>query len=373
MPTSRQFIAESVKEIGASGIRRAFDLGKSLKNPIDFSIGQPDFPVPELVKEAMIRAIRDNKTGYTVTRGIPELRERIAQQLKDEFNWSPDLLVTSGVSGGLYLVLLACINPGDEVVMGDPYFVSYKHLVRLVGGVPVMVDLYDDFQLHPERFAKAITNKTKMILVCSPSNPTGVVHREADVQAVAELARKHDLLLIGDEIYCTLTYDGANPSVVRFAPERTLLLRGFSKSHAMTGLRLGFAAGPAEIISEMAKLQQYIYVCAPHAVQYGGLAAFDVDMSAQVTAYRAKRDLVCEGLKGAFEFVRPSGGFYVFPKAPPRFASGSEFMEDAVRRNVILVAGEVFSERDTHFRISYATSNEKIEMGCEILRSMGRG
>jgi aspartate aminotransferase/aminotransferase len=138
----------------------------------------------------------------------------------------------------------------------------------------------------------------------------------------------------------------------------------------MTGLRLGFAAGPAEIITEMAKLQQYLYVCAPHAVQYGGLAAFDVNMSAQVAAYRAKRDLVCEGLQGAFEFVRPSGGFYLFPKVSPRFASGTAFMEEAVARNVIVVAGEVFSERDTHFRISYATSNEKIKKGCEILRSM---
>jgi len=368
--SGREFIADHVKPIGSSGIRRVFDLGASLKNPINLSIGQPDFLVPDGVKEAMIRAIREDHNGYTVTRGLPELRARIADDLTKEFDWSPEIMVTSGVSGGLFLAFLACINPGDEVLMGDPYFVSYTHLVRLVGGKPVTIDLYEDFQLRPQRFAEAVTSKTKMVLLCSPGNPTGVVYREEDVRAMCDLARRRDLLIVSDEIYATLVYDGPSPSPVKFAPERTLLLRGFGKSHAMTGLRMGYAAGPANIIGEMAKLQQYTYVCAPQPAQYGALAAMDVDMSSQVRSYRAKRDLVCKELSGAYDFVRPSGGFYVFPRCPSGFASASMFVDEAIRRNVLIIPGETFSRKDTHFRISYAASDEVIRRGCAILREM---
>jgi aspartate aminotransferase/aminotransferase len=368
--SGRQFVAEHTRAIGSSGIRRIFDLGATLKDPIDLSIGQPDFPVPESIKRAMIRAIETNRNGYTTTRGIPELRKRIAGQLRDEFDWEPDLFVTSGVSGGLLLAMLTCVNPGDEVLIGDPNFVSYKHLVRLARGVPVLVDLYPDFQLHPERFAAAVTPKTKLIILCSPGNPTGLVHPERDVKALAELARRHDLLIVSDEIYTLLTYDGPNSSPVRFAPERTLLLRGYGKPYAMTGLRIGYAAGPTDIITEMAKLQQYTYVCAPQPSQHGALTAMDTDVSANVTAYRAKRDLVCAQLDETFEFVRPSGGFYVFPKAPSRYASATQFVEETVRHNVLVIPGEAFSERDTHFRISYAVPDEKIRQGCEILRSL---
>lgn len=272
----------------------------------------------------------------------------------------------------MLLALMACVNPGDEVLIGDPYFVSYKHLVRLTGGAPVTVDLYDDFQLHPERFEAAVTAKSKLLFLCSPGNPTGVVYREEDVRKIAEIARKHDILIVMDEIYGMLTYDGPGPNPVRFAPERTLLLRGYGKTHAMTGLRVGYAAGPSEVIAQMAKLQQYTYVCAPHPVQYGALSAMDTGMPEQIAAYRTKRDLVCRGLEGVFEFVRPSGGFYVFPRKPPRFASATEFAEESIRCNVLIIPGEVFSERDTHFRISYAAPDEKIREGCKILRSLAK-
>jgi len=368
--SGRQFIADRVKNVGSSGIRRVFDLGVNLKEPIDLSIGQPDFPVPDNVKRAVIRAIESDRNGYTVTRGIPELRRRIAEQLRDEFKWEPDLFVTSGVSGGLFLAMMACLNPGDEVLIGDPYFVSYKHLVRLAGGVPVAVNLYDDFQLHPERFAAAVTPKTKLLIVGSPGNPTGVVFGRKDMKAIADLARKHDLLILCDEIYNLLIYDGPAPSAVHFAPERTILLRGYGKSYAMTGLRMGFAAGPAEIITEMAKLQQYTYVCAPQPAQHGALEAMDTDISSRVDEYRGKRDLVCELLTGVVDFVRPSGGFYVFPKAPPRFKNASEFVAAAIDRKLLIIPGEVFSERDTHFRISYAATNENIRRGCEIIREL---
>ena len=368
--TGAAFVAEHAKSVGASGIRRVFDLGATLEDPINLSIGQPDFAVPTSAQEAMIEAIRAGKCGYTVTRGIPALRRRIAQQLEEEFDWKPDLLVTSGLSGGLLLSLMACLNPGDEVLIGDPYFVSYPHLVRLAGGVPVEVDLYDDFQLHPERFAAAISDKTKMIILCSPGNPTGTVHRDEDVRAIAELARKHDLLILTDEIYCMLSYDGPSPSPARYAPERTILLRGFGKSYAMTGLRIGYSAGPAEVIAAMANLQQYTFVCAPHPAQYGAIAAMDADMSAQVLDYRAKRDLVCAELEDVFDFVRPSGGFYVFPKVPGGYASATAFVEEAISRNVLIIPGEAFSGRDTHFRVSYAVADQEIRDGCAVLRSL---
>jgi len=370
--TGRSFIAERARATSASGIRRIFDLGSQLKNPIDLSLGQPDFLVPDNIKEAMARAIRENHNGYTNTRGLPELRKRIAEQLRGEFQWEPDLFVTCGVSGGLLLAFLACLNPGDEVLMGDPFFVSYRNLVQLAGGVPVPVDLYPDFQLCPDRFARAVTPRSKMILLCSPGNPTGVVHQRDKVQAVTELARKHDLLIISDEIYTLLTYDGANQSPVTFAPERTLLLRGFGKSHAMTGWRLGYAAGPAEVIGEMAKMQQFTYVCAPHAGQIGALAAMDTDMSTQVAEYRERRNLVCNELEGVVEFVRPAGGFYLFPKAPPKFASATEFVAAAIEHNLLVIPGEVFSGRDTHFRISYAAPPETLRRGCEVIRRLAR-
>ncbi|MFH1109647.1 MAG: aminotransferase class I/II-fold pyridoxal phosphate-dependent enzyme [Planctomycetota bacterium] len=368
--SGRDFIADRVRTIGASGIRRVFDLGAQLTDPVDLSIGQPDFPVPDNVKRAMIRAIESNRNSYTLTRGIPELRKRIAQQLKTEFDWEPDLFVTSGVSGGLFLALMTCLNPGDEVLIGDPSFVSYKHLARLAGGVPVPVDLYDDFQLHPERFAAAVTPRTKLLIVGSPGNPTGVVFDREDVRALADLARQHDLLILCDEIYNLLTYDGPIASPVTFAPERTVLLRGYGKSYAMTGLRMGFAAGPTEIITEMAKLQQYTYVCAPHPAQYGALEAMDTDISARVAEYRGKRDLVCELLTGVVDFVRPAGGFYVFPKAPPRFNTASEFVTAAIEKKLLVIPGEAFSERDTHFRISYAAPDEKVRRGCAIIREL---
>ena len=368
----RPFVADRVKTIGSSGIRKVFDLAATLKDPINLSIGEPDFGVPENVRAAMIRAIEAGHTRYTMTQGLPELRARIARQLKEEFDWEPDLLVTCGVSGGLLLGLMACLNPGDEVLVGDPYFVSYKHLVHLVGGVPVLVNLYEDFQLHPERFAAAITSRTRVILIGSPSNPTGVVYCEKDVRSLVELARKHDLLIISDEIYNLLAYDGRSPSPVAIAPERTLLLRGYSKSYAMTGLRMGYAAGPTEVITQMAKLQQFTYVCAPTPAQYGALEAMDTDMSDHVAAYRDKRNLVCEQLADDFEIVRPSGGFYVFPKAPTRFESATAFVKQAIQQNVLIIPGEVFSERDTHFRISYAAPDETLRRGCEILRSLAQ-
>lgn len=369
----KQFVSQRATSLGASGIRRIFDLAASMTNPIDMSMGQPDFDTPEAVKQAAIKAIRDGKNGYTVTHGVPELRTRISAGLKKEFDWDPAVFVTCGVSGGLMLAMMACVNPGDEVLIGDPHFVSYPHLIRMFGGTPVMVDLYDDFALQPDRFEAAITDKTKMILINSPANPTGTVAPESNITAIAELAQKHDLLLASDEIYNLLAYEGAPASPVRFAPERTLLLRGFGKSYGMTGWRMGYAAGPPAVIAEMAKMQQYSFVCAPHMAQEACITALDTDVSEQVRNYTRKRDLAASTLKGSFEFARPGGGFFVFPKVPPAYESATAFVEKAIENNVLVIPGNAFSRRDTHFRISYALPDDKIVAGCEVLCSIAKG
>lgn len=370
----QRFISERARSIDASGIRRMFDLSATLTDPINFSIGQPDYDVPEPIQESAIAAIRQGRNGYTPTQGIAPLIEKIGAKLRGEFpGYEPGVFVTSGVSGGLTLALLACLDPGDEVIVPDPYFVSYKHLVRLLGGTPIFLDTYPDFRLHPERLEAAITPRTRMLLINSPGNPTGVCLSADELGVVAEFARRHELLIVSDEIYNELSHDGPCPSVVAMAPERTVLLRGFGKSFGMTGWRLGYAAGPPEIIAEMSKLQQYTYVMAPSMVQVAGLTALDTPMTEHFDAYRRKRDLVVESLGSSFSFARPAGGFYVFPQVPSRFDSATEFVAEAMKRNVLTIPGNIFSERDSHFRISYAVPDEKIRQGCEILCRLADG
>jgi aspartate aminotransferase/aminotransferase len=357
--------------VDSSGIRKVFDLGARLADPINLSIGQPDFPMPAPARKAAIDAIEKGFNGYTVTQGIAPLRDRLAAELKAEFKQDLPVLVTSGVSGGIVLALMALLNPGDEVIITDPYFVIYKHAVKLVGGAPVMVDTYPDFRFRADRFEAAITPRTKVMVIASPSNPTGVVSSEAELKAAAELAARHNVILLIDEIYNALSYDGPCPAApLSAAPDRVLLLRGFSKSYSMTGWRLGYATGPKFLIDEMTKLQQYTFVCAPSVAQHAALAALDADISGHVADYRRKRDLVWDRLHSTFEMVRPGGGFYFFPRIPQRFRDDQEFVTKAVEQNVLIIPGSVFSERNTHFRLSYATSDQKLEKGCEILRKM---
>ncbi|MGD2094456.1 MAG: aminotransferase class I/II-fold pyridoxal phosphate-dependent enzyme, partial [Phycisphaerales bacterium] len=275
------------------------------------------------------------------------------------------------VSGGLLLAFLALINPDDEVIIPDPYFVIYKHVINMLGGKCVFVDSYPDFKLPVERMADAITHKTKMIILNSPCNPTGVVYSEENIKRLAEIAAEKDILVMTDEIYEKFCYDGECPSIAHYY-DKSILLRGFSKSYAMTGWRLGYAAvseSLKSVIEEMTKIQQYTFVCAPTPFQKAAVAALDYDVSDLVDTYRKKRDLLYEGLKDKFELVKPEGAFYAFVKAPAG-VSGSNFVEKAITNNVLIIPGNVFSEKDTHFRISYATSNEKIEQGVEILNSL---
>ncbi|MBW8039695.1 MAG: aminotransferase class I/II-fold pyridoxal phosphate-dependent enzyme [Planctomycetes bacterium] len=364
----KEIIADRTKFIDASGIRKVFALAAELKDPVNFSIGQPDFDVPDALKEEAIKAIKSGQNKYSLTAGDSLLREKIAGQVKEEFGWAkPAVLVTSGVSGGLLLTFMVLVNPGDEVIMPDPYFVMYKHLVNMLGGACVFVDSYPDFKLPVEKIADSITDKTKLIILNSPCNPTGAVYSEQRIKALAEIADKNDVVILTDEIYEKFCYDGRCASIATYY-DKVLLLRGFSKPYGMTGWRLGFAAAHeslGDVIEEMTKIQQFTFVCAPTPFQKAAIGALDYDVSDFVDGYRRKRDLVYEGLKDKFELVRPSGAFYAFVKAPG--CSGTEFVEKAIKNNVLVIPGNVFSEKDTHFRISYATSEEKIRQGVEIL------
>jgi aspartate aminotransferase len=366
------FVSRRALGVDASGIRKVFDLAAKMKDPINFSIGLPDFDVPDIAKTAAIEAIQKGSNRYTPTQGIEPLRVRLRADLSQEIGRDVgEVLITSGVSGGLFLAILATIDPGDEAIFLDPYFVMYKHLLTMAGGKPVIVDSYPDFRFHADRVAQAVTPRTKLLILNSPSNPTGVVMTEAEVRAAVEVAKKHDLLIVSDEIYEPFLYDTTDaglPSPAKLY-EKTLILRGFSKSHAMTGWRLGYAAGPTEVIAQMTKLQQYTFVCAPSPFQHAALKALDVPMSDAVATYRRKRDTVVELLSRKFEVQRPGGAFYIFPKAPAG-ATASEFVAKAIENNVLVIPGNVFSERDTHFRISYATTDAKLKQGCEILCSL---
>lgn len=359
--------AERVRRVEFSGIRKFFELASRMSNPCDLSIGQPDYDVPAAVKEAAVAAIHDGHNRYTPTAGLSALRERIAADVRRESGVDTSVVITAGVSGGLSLALLALVNPGDEVVFADPYFISYLQLVNMLGGKPVPVPCYPDFAFDAAKFDAAITPRTKALIINSPGNPTGRVMTEQEVAAAAALAKKRGIVLITDEIYEGLCYDRPNPSPLRLAGEHTLLLRGYGKTHGMTGWRLGYAAGPARLIEEMVKFQQFTFVCAPAPLQHATLAAIDADVSVHRREYAEKRDLVCRLLSRAFEFERPGGGFYVFPKAPARYPTGTQLAIAALEREVIVIPGQVFSGRDTHFRISYATTDAQLRRGCDAL------
>ena len=259
------------------------------------------------------------------------------------------------------------VDPGDEVLVPDPYFVMYKHLTRLIGGVPRYIDTYPDFRLRREQIEKVITPKSKLIFINTPANPTGIAYTEEELKMVAEVARAHDLIVIFDEIYSSFCYDQPHANIARFYP-KTIILNGFSKSHAMTGWRVGYAAGPAEIIREMIKLQQYTFVCAPSFAQKAAVKAMDFDMSEQMEQYRRKRDLIYEGLKGKFDVIKPNGAFYIFPRSPD--GDSERFVTKAIENKVLIIPGNIFSEKNTHFRISFAADDATIQKGIEVLQKL---
>ncbi len=384
------FIADRARAVDASGIRRVFDLAATLKDPINLSIGQPDFDVPPEIKRSAVAAIEQGRNRYTLTQGIRPLHERITAQLARELpawdrglgDGSLGLLVTSGVSGGLLLAFLACVQPGDEVLIPDPYFVMYRHLVSLVGGRPVYIDTYPDFQLTPQRIEPHLTPRSKLLLFNSPSNPTGVVASAELCREVAQLCQRRNLVLLTDEIYDEFCYEKVPPTPGAARPRcptpasfstDALLLRGFSKTFGMTGWRLGYAVGPRPILEQMTKLQQYSFVCAPSMVQHAGVEALDLDVSPYVEQYRCKRDRVVQRLDGVYRLTVPGGAFYAFPEVPPRLRlTATQFVERAVERSLLIIPGSVFSARDTHFRLSYACDDRTLDRGLDLLLDLAR-
>lgn len=362
-------IAERMSKIDSSGIRKVFDLAAKIENPINLSIGLPNFDVPDEIKKVAIESINEGFNRYTQTAGMPELREKMKEVLKNETGKSfDDVMISSGVSGGLLLAFMVLVNPGDEVIIPDPYFVMYKHLVNLLGGVPKYLDTYPDFSLSAEKLEKLISPKTKVLLLNSPSNPTGKVYTKEELTAVLKVAKKHNLLVISDEIYAKFFYSDHFSSPASLY-DNVVVLGGFSKTYAMTGWRVGYVAGPQDIIDQMITLQQYTFVCAPSFAQKAALKALDYNVDAFVEAYKKKRDIIYEGLKDDFKIVKPEGAFYTFPILPEG-VNAEKFVEEAIKSEVLIIPGNVFSEQDKAFRISFATEDEKLLKGVDILKSI---
>lgn len=362
-------ISDRLANIKPSGVRRIFDLARQMKNPINLSIGEPDFDIPEPLKEEGIEWIRKGFNKYTPTQGIPELREKIASHLKRKGIYFEEVMVTAGVTGGLLLASLALINPGDEVIIPDPFFVMYEYQVLLMGGIPVFVDTYPDFRLREEELVKKISKKTKFIIINSPNNPTGAIYPEEDLRMVARVAQERDLLILSDDIYDNFVFDAPSCSSMGQLYQKTITFGGFSKGWAMTGWRLGYVAGPKEILQQMITLQQYTFSSVNSFAQKAAIKALDFNVEGYILEYRKKRDLIYEGLREKFHVQKPQGAFYIFPEVPG--GNGEAFVEKAIQNNLFIVPGSVFSKRNTHVRISFAASEETLLKGIEVLNRIG--
>ncbi|MBX3440911.1 MAG: aminotransferase class I/II-fold pyridoxal phosphate-dependent enzyme [Planctomyces sp.] len=365
------WIAERMQHIDASGIRKVFDLAAKMQDPINLSIGQPHFDTPEPLKQALFRAVQAGKNAYSQTQGIAPLLEKVQTSVDAEYGHADrQAFITSGTSGGLMLALLTLVNPGDEVIAFDPWFVMYKHLTTLAGGVIQRLSTYPDFRIDLDRVREAISPRTKAILFNSPANPTGRVAAESEVRELAKLARERDIALISDEIYRSFCYDRPFVSPAKFN-DRTIVIDGFSKSHSMTGWRIGWCHGPRDVIQQMIKLQQFTFVCAPHPVQWAGVEAWDYDVSDRSAEYRAKRDFMIRELSPLYDIRGADGAFYLFVKAP--WGTGTEFVQKAIENGLLIIPGNVFSAQDTHFRISYAATDDTLARGVEVLKRIAAG
>ncbi len=359
---------ERMSVVLPSGIRKLFDEGRRRPDCVDLSIGQADFDVPEPIKAATVAAIEEGCGRYSPTEGFSELVSAITTHLRDDFGL-PDgeqVMTTSGASGALTLALMALVGPDDEVLMPDPHFVIYRNLALIAGARPIYHDIYPDFRLYPERVEEAITDRTRVLILNSPANPTGACAAAEDLEAVAEICVRRGVFVISDELYETFIYEGQHATIKRHLSEQSLLIGGLSKSYGMAGWRLGWAAGSPALIDKMRTLQQFMYTCPPTLVQKGALAAFGLDMSEQLRNYRRKRDMVFNGLrKAGYEVVKPQGAFFIFPQVP--CGNDLEFTAAAAKRGVLVVPGSAFSQRNTHFRISFAVPDETLERGIERL------
>jgi aminotransferase len=366
-----------------SGIRRFFDIAASMDDVISLGVGEPDFVTPWRAREAGIYALERGYTTYTSNAGVLELREAICADLSGRhgarYDPASECLVTAGVSEGLDLALRVLLEPGDEVIVPDPCYVAYGPCVSFAGGTPVPVptDGADGFRLHADLVAAAITERTKALLLCSPANPTGAVQSRDDLAALVRLAVEHDLYLISDEIYERLSYTSPHTCVSALpgAFERTVLLGGFSKAHAMTGWRVGYLCAPAGISELVYRIHQYTMLCAPHVSQMAALEALrsgDDDVAEMVADYDRRRRLFVKGLvEVGLDCAEPGGAFYAFPSVARSGLDSQTFAERLLHaERVAVVPGDVFGSRgEGYVRCCYATALPLLE---EALERIGR-
>lgn len=363
--------SENVAKIDTSGIRKIFEAAGS--DAINLGLGQPDFDTPEHIKAAAIKAINEGFTGYTIGSGIPELREALSLKFKEEngFSVSPqEIIVTSGASEALAIALAALLNPGDEVLISNPGFVSYNALTEILNGRAVSAPLAEDLTMKPEAVLEKITPKTRAIVLNSPSNPTGAVSSRVDIKALAEIAEDHNITILSDEVYEYFIYEGEHVSPASYS-DNVITVNATSKSYAMTGWRLGYVAARAEYIGQMLKVHQYIQACANSVAQKAAYAAVTGpkdSVNAMKEEFRKRRDVLVKGLNElGMECALPKGAFYVFPKV----SDSAQVASKLISNGVIVAPGTVFgSEGDGYIRISYAASMKDIEKALNIMEKV---
>lgn len=368
-------LSETVQELEPSGIREFFDLVMGMDDVISLGVGEPDFATPWHIREAAIKSLEDGYTNYTSNQGMPRLRKLLAEHLlekhKIKYNPEDQLLITTGVSEAMDLAMRAIINPGDEVIIPVPCYVSYKPTVVMPGGVPRFLDTSKNgnFKINPAQLENLINENTKILALNYPCNPTGVTYSKKELEEIASIVRREDLLVITDEIYSHLTYEDVHvpfPSLEGMK-ERTVYLNGFSKNCAMTGMRIGYAGGPEPIISAMNKIHQYTMLCAPTTSQFAAIEAVlagESSIKSMRDEYEKRRDLVVQSLNEmGLDCPRPAGAFYAFPSIEKTGQEPEEFCRRLLEeKKVAVVPGDAFGPGgEKHIRISYATDYELLK------------
>ncbi len=366
-----ELLNENIKKVKPSGIRKFFDIANEMEDIISLSVGEPDFTTPWHVRQAGINSLEKGRTWYTPNRGFSELREEISKYFKRKFNveYEPlkEVLVTVGGSEAIDLCIRSLISNGDEVLIPQPCFVCYEPMTVMAGGTPVIIETKeeDEFRLTAKQLREKITDKTKLLILPFPNNPTGAIMRRKHLEEIAEVIREHSIIVLSDEIYSELTY--GDERHVSFAEiegmkERTIVVNGFSKSYAMTGWRLGYALGPAKLIEKMTVLHQYAIMSAPTTAQYAAIEALkngDEDIEKMRSEYDLRRRLIVSGFrKMGFECFEPEGAFYVFPCIKSTGLTSDEFCSRLIHeKHVAVVPGTAFGEcGEGYVRVSYSYS-----------------
>jgi aminotransferase len=382
----RNPLNKTITEIKPSGIRKFFDIVSEMKDAISLGVGEPDFDTPWHIREEGIYSLEKGRTYYTSNSGIKELREEICRYLHRRFDltydWKSETLVTIGGSEAIDIALRVMLEPGDEVLLPQPSYVSYEPCIIMAGGKPVIIELKaeDEFKLTSKQIEEACTDKTKVLILPFPNNPTGSVMSKDELEKIIDIIKEKDLFVLSDEIYAELTYGEKHTSIASLPgmKERTIVINGFSKSYAMTGWRLGYAAGPAEIIKQMTKLHQFSIMCAPTNSQYAAVEALkngDSDVEMMAEAYDQRRRFLLHELRRiGLECFEARGAFYVFPCIKSTGMTSEEFATRLLQEEKIaVVPGTAFGDSgEGYLRISYAYSIEKIKQALERIERFVR-